>query len=214
VDLGLADINAPQPPVPAAPSTTPAAHATVAGAGTEADGVFQLQGTMDLWGTADGCHFVYQPTGEEVELIARVVAMENPGGVAHAKASLSIRASLEAGAPQVTFAVTATDGTQFLHRDEPDAKTAKVSVDAETQKKLRPKAQFPIWLKLVRKGETFIAYESADGTTWERAGTVTLKLPAKTVSGIAVSSHKPDVTTKGTFDHVSVQAGAAAPAGK
>lgn len=203
-DLGLAGV-APTTP-PAAPTTTkPAARATVPGSATHADGVFTLQGTMDLWGTADGCHFAYQPASGDVELIARVTAMENPGGVAHAKASLSIRASLEAGAPHVTLAVTATDGAQFLHRDEADGKTAKVAVDAETQKKLLPKAKFPIWLKLTRVGSEFTAYESADGTSWQITGKLQLKLPPQTVAGIACSSHKPDVVTKATFDHVSIR---------
>ncbi|HEX8915995.1 MAG TPA: hypothetical protein VF796_26850, partial [Humisphaera sp.] len=185
-------------------TTKPAARATVAGSAVEADGVLKIQGTMDLWGTADGCHLVYQPADGDVEVVARVVSMDNPGGVAHAKASLSVRASLEAGAPHVTLAVTATDGTQFLHRDEPNAKTLKVAVDAETQKALLPKATFPIWLKLARTGDAFTAYESADGTTWRKTGTVTVKLPAKTAAGVAVSSHKPDVVTTGTFDHVAV----------
>ncbi len=213
-DLGLAIVAAPTGQS-ATPTTKPAARATVAGSATEAGGVLQVKGTMDLWGPADGCHFVYQPADGDVEMVARVVSMENPGGVAHAKASLSVRASLEAGAPHVTLAVTATDGTQFLHRDEADAKTLKVAVDAETQKSLLPKATFPIWLKLTRAGDEFTAYESADGTTWRKTGSVTVKLPPKTVTGVAVSSHKPDVVTTGTFDHVTLKQGAAErPAGK
>lgn len=206
VDLGLANVTAPPPPV-VPPATRPAARATVAGSAAESNGVFQLQGTMDLWGVADGCHFVYQPANGDVELIARVVAMENPGGVAHAKSSLCLRASTDPGAPHVTFAVTATDGTQFLYRDAENGKTAKVAVDTDAQKKLVPKATFPVWLKLVRTGKEFTAYESADGVTWISHGHLTLQLPAKTVAGIAVSSHKPDVVTKATFDHVAVKQG-------
>jgi hypothetical protein len=105
----------------------------------------------------------------------------------------------------VTLAVTATDGTQFLHRDEVDGKTAKAAVDPETQKKLLPKAKFPCWLKLTRVGTEFAAYESADGVTWLMTGKLQLKLPPQTVAGVAVSSHKPDVLTKATFDHVSIK---------
>jgi hypothetical protein len=210
-DLGLAEVNAPKP-LPASPAATrPAPRATVPGSATFADGVFQVQGTMDLWGVADGCHFVYQPTQGDVELVARVTAMENPGGVAHAKASLLIRGSVADGSPGVTFAVTATDGTQLLHRDEADAKTSKVAADAEAQKKLVAKGTFPIWLKLVRAGDLFIAYESKDGKDWQKSGEVTVKLPREVVVGIAASSHKPDVTAKATFDHVTVNGMAKTP---
>jgi hypothetical protein len=139
--------------------------------------------------------------------------MDNPGGVAHAKAGLSIRESLQPGARQVTMCVTATDGTQFFYRDKADGITTRIKADAEAQKNSVPKKQFPCWLKIVRHGDEFSGYESVDGQRWQCAGQVKLSLAADAVIGLAASSHKPDVLTKATFDQVKVSgpsAGAAA----
>lgn len=189
--------------------------AKISGKAQEAAGVFTVQGSMDLWGTADGSHLVYQPCHGDAEIVARVVSMENPGGVNHAKASLCIRESLDAGSRQITLCTTATDGTQFICRKEANAKAIRIRVDPDAEKALLPKGQFPIWLKLVRRGKTFTGYESLDGEKWQMSGTVDLDLPADAVIGVAASSHKPDILTKAVFDHVSVSAqpeGASLPA--
>jgi hypothetical protein len=179
-------------------------QAKVPGTTDQADGVFTLQGAMDIWGTADGCHFAWQPVHSDAELVARVTAIDNPGGVAHAKASLCIRESLDAGARNVTLCVTAGDGSQFLFRDKTDGKTTRFLPDADAPKSLVPKGQFPCWLKLVRHGNEFSGYESADGERWQLTGQVKLDLAAGAVIGLAASSHKPDVLTKATFDHVKL----------
>ena len=106
----------------------------------------------------------------DVELVARVTAMENPGGVAHAKAGLCIRESLDAGSRHVTICVTATDGTQFLYRDTANGKTARIAAEGGAQKTSVPKGQFPCWLKIVRRGNEFSGYESARRRKWQLVG--------------------------------------------
>jgi hypothetical protein len=179
-------------------------EAKVPGTAEHADGVFTLQGTMDIWGTADGCHIAWQPLHGDGELVARVTAIDNPGGVAHAKASLCIRESLDAGSRAVTLCDTPTDGTQFLYRDKTDGKTTRFVADADAPKARVPKGQFPCWLKIARHGNEFSGYESGDGEKWQLTGQVKLDLGADTVIGLAASSHKPDILTKATFDHVKV----------
>jgi hypothetical protein len=186
--------------------------AKMPGTAEHAGGVFTLAGTMDLWGMADGCQIMFQPGHGDAELVARVTGIDNPGGVAHAKASLCIRESLDAGSRHVTLCVTAADGTQFLCRDKADGKTTRVPADPDAQKAGVPKAQFPCWLKIVRHGNDFTGFESTDGEKWQQSGTIKLDLPADTVIGLAASSHKPDILTKATFDHVKLsgpEAGAA-----
>jgi hypothetical protein len=180
---------------------------TVPGSAAQADGVFTLQGTKDIWFAADGCQFMSQPAHGDFELVARVTAIDNPGGVAHAKASLCCRESLDPGSRQITVCVTAADGTQFTFRDKADDKSTHYVAAADAPKSVIPKAQFPCWLKLVRHGNDFSGYESLDGETWVATGQVTMDLPADTSIGLAASSHKPDVLTKDTFDHVKVSAG-------
>ena len=103
--------------------------ALVAGAARQADGVFTLQGTMDIWAVADGFHFVWQPSHGDVVLVARVTSMDNPGGVNHAKASLCIRESLDGGSRCVTQCVTPGDGSQFTYRETTDDKTVRAFPD-------------------------------------------------------------------------------------
>ena len=178
----------------------------VAGTAKHADGVFTLLGTMDMWGPADGCHFLSQPWRGDVEMIARVVSMENPGKVAHAKAGLCIRESADAGSRCVALCVTASDGMQMTARDATDGKTARVRMETMTPTPGVPKATFPCWLKLVRRGKEFSGYESADGKTWWPTGKITLDFKDDTEAGLTSSSHTKDTLTSSAFDHVNVSA--------
>jgi TolB protein len=178
--------------------------AEVPGTAAHAAGVFTLHGTMDVWGTKDGSHIAWQPGHGDAELAARVTAMDNPGGAEHAKAILCIRESLAAGSRHVTLCVTPTDGTQFIYRDTTDGKSARIFANAEAQNTRVPKGQFPCWLKIVRHDKEFTGYESVDGETWQASGTITLDLAAETVIGLSASSHKTDILTQATFDHVTL----------
>ncbi len=188
--------------------------AQVPGTAEHTAGVFTLQGTMDIWGQADGCHLAWQALHGDGELVARVSAMENPGGAPHAKACLCIRESPDAGSRHATVCVTATDGTQFFYRDTPGGKTTGIAPGAEARKTSVPKGQFPCWLKIVRHGDEFSGFESVDGEKWELSGKFTLALAADTVIGLSASSHKPDILTKAVFDHVKLANQAASAASK
>jgi Tol biopolymer transport system component len=178
--------------------------ALVAGSAKHADGVFTLQGTMDLWGPGDGCHFVWQPVQGDVVLVARVTSMDNPGMINHAKAGLCIRESLEGGSRCVTQSITPGDGSQFTYRRMTDDKTERIFPDATAPKPSVPKGKFPCWLKLVRHGNEFNGYDSPDGVTWWLTGSIKLDLKADVFVGITSSSHTKDKLTTSVFDHVNV----------
>lgn len=167
-------------------------------------GLFTLQGTLDIWNKADGCHLMWQPVHGDAELVACVTAMDNPGKVDHAKASLCIRESLDPGAKSVTMCVTPADGTQFLYRDQTEGETFRIFSDASVQKGAVPKGQFPCWLKLVRRGNQFAGFESVDGKKWQLAAQFELAISAEAIVGLACSSHRKDILTKATFDHVQL----------
>jgi hypothetical protein len=178
--------------------------AQVAGAAKHADGVFTLQGTMDMWGPADGFHFVWQPVQGDVSLVARITSVDNPGKVGHAKASLCIRESLDGGSRSVTQCVTAVDGTQFTYREKADDKTVRIFADAASPKPSVPKGTFPCWLKLVRRGNEFSGYESLDGETWWLTATIKLDFKVDAFIGITSSSHTKDTLTTSVFEHVKL----------
>src|SRR5438445_543061 len=94
---------------------------TVAGSASAADGVVTLKGTLDIWGTNDGCHFAWQPLKGDGEIVARVLSVEQTQN--HAKGGVAIRESLAADARHATMVDTPMDGTQFLVRDQIGGKT-------------------------------------------------------------------------------------------
>ena len=110
------------------------------------DGVFAVTGTLDIWGKADGFHFVYQPLEGDGQVVARVTRVEKHNE--HAKGGVMFRESLDPGARHATLVVTAVDGTQFLKRKE----TGDVTTVAKTG---RDRDAFPYWVKVTRAGDTF-----------------------------------------------------------
>jgi hypothetical protein len=158
--------------------------------------VYTISGTLDIWGKADGFHFVSRPLDGDGQIVARVTAVENTNN--HAKAGVMIRDSLAPGAVHATMVATAVDGTQFLVRKEAE----NVTTAARTG---RDKGVFPCWVKLVRAGQTFTAYESTDGKDWVKAGTDTIPMGRQVFVGLVVSSHQKTVTNTSKLDHVTVE---------
>lgn len=170
----------------------------VKGTASESGGVFTLQGTLDLWGNADGCHFAWQPVKGDCVLIARVLSVENTQN--HAKGGIALRETLSADARHVTLVDTPADGAQFLVRDQTAGKTT-------VQRVSQGKGTKPYWLKLARAGDTFTGFESADGKTWTQTGTITLKLPETLHAGLVASSHVKDKLCAAKFDQIQLSAG-------
>jgi hypothetical protein len=213
--VGLAALHACAPAtaarLPAPWAETDLSAGQLPGSAAYDAGGMRIQGTMDLWGIADGGHLVWQRAAGESTLTACVASLDNPGAMIHAKASLSIRASLAPGAKQVTFCVTAGDGTQFLYRDLTDAKAKLLPASVAGSAARVAKAHFPCWLRIVRQGTEISAFESSDGESWTASGQITLDLGADAVIGLSASSHKPDVLATATFTHIAIAV--ASPAG-
>jgi len=167
----------------------------VKGSASEANGVFTLQGTLDIWGNSDGCHYAWKPHKGDILIIARVLSVENTQG--HAKGGLAIRESLSADSRHVTMVDTPADGTQFLIREESGGKTT-------VQRTSLNKGTMPYWIKLVRAGDTFSGFESVDGKSWTQTGTTTLKLPESIHVGLVASSHVKDKLCTVKLDQVSI----------
>ena len=63
----------------------------------------------------------------------------------------------------------------------------------------------PHWLKLVRAGDRFTGYVSADGETWELTGSATIPMNKNLLVGFAVSAHNNSVLNSTLFDNVTVK---------
>jgi regulation of enolase protein 1 (concanavalin A-like superfamily) len=168
---------------------------TVAGSASAADKVFTLQGTLDIWGNNDGCHFAWQKLKGDGTIIARVLSVENTQG--HAKGGVAIRESLAADTKQASMVDTPADGAQFLTREETGGKTT-------SQKTALNRGTLPYWVKLIREGDKFTGYESLDGRDWKQTGTATLKMADEVYVGLVASSHLKDKLCAAVFDNVSI----------
>jgi hypothetical protein len=164
-----------------------------AGGASEAEGTFTVTGAgADIWGSADGFHFMYQPMSGDGQIVARVTSLTRTHD--WAKAGVMIRETLAAGSQHASMFASAAKGTVFQRRvatGGASTSTAGATVAA------------PRWLKLVRTGATVAAYESPDGTTWTLVGSETLSMAIDVYVGLAVTSHTTAALATATFEHVA-----------
>ena len=173
---------------------------TLAGSMTSSNGTIQIRAAgTDIWGRADQFHFARQQLTGDAEMIVRVTGL--PLTHDWTKAGLMFRASLAADAPHVSVLVTPSHGVVVQWR-------AQSGADSQTTSGLPGTA--PEWLKLARTGDTFNAFRSENGLSWERVGSAPVDLPDVALGGLAVTSHNPSSTTTATFDSFTVN-GAGAP---
>jgi regulation of enolase protein 1 (concanavalin A-like superfamily) len=155
--------------------------------------------------TIDQFQFVYRSLSGDGTIVARVSTQQNTNE--WAKAGIMIKRDTTSGSPYTALMVTPRHGV-------------RMQADFETE--LTGSAGgAPRWLKLTRSGDSITGYESADGATWNRIGTVNLSgLPQTVEVGMFVASPDTEHLTQvgpgsvrgtwtskagqATFDHVSV----------
>lgn len=114
-----------------------------------------------------------RPLSGDGSVVARVTAQDDSHE--RAMAGLMVRESTRPGSPYAAVVLTPGHGVQ-LH----SSVAGDVAGSAGTA---------PRWLKLTRSGTSVTAYESADGDSWSRVGTVELGgLPATVEVGPFVAS--------------------------
>jgi ABC-type transport system involved in multi-copper enzyme maturation permease subunit len=153
----------------------------------------------------DSFTFVHQPLTGDGTITARVPTQL--GSQEWAKAGVIVKASTADGAPYAAIMVTPKHGVRLQANFTTDI--AGTGGGA------------PRWLRLTRSGTTITGYESANGRTWRKDGTVTVALPQTVEVGMFVASPQGLKVTKiaggvsasgfrttgtATFDNVSVQA--------
>jgi regulation of enolase protein 1 (concanavalin A-like superfamily) len=190
---------APQPPpggLPAGWSDGDIGATPIAGSASYNNGTFTVTGSgADIWGTADAFHYAYRSWTGDGTLIARVASV--PTNVnAWVKTGIMIRETLNAGSAHAFMLVSASKGVAFQRR------TATGGVSTSTSGTL---STAPRWVKLVRSGDTFTAYESADGTTWTLVGSDTIPMAQTVFVGLAVTSHTTSASATCTLDNVTIQ---------
>jgi glucose/arabinose dehydrogenase/regulation of enolase protein 1 (concanavalin A-like superfamily) len=168
--------------------------AALAGGASYAGGVFTVEASgSDIAARADGFRFVYQQVTGDVELVARVTGVENTAK--GAKAGVMIRAGLAGDAAHALMSQAYAEGTSFERRIATGFGTTLISGGY---------SKTPYWVRLVRRGNTFTGYKSADGATWVQVCSATFTLPATAYVGLAVTGNNNAELCTATLDSVRV----------
>jgi regulation of enolase protein 1 (concanavalin A-like superfamily) len=174
-----------------------------AGTASYDSGTFTIAASgVDIWGTSDQFHFVYQELSGDVDVAARVDSLA-PTDV-WTKAGIMFRSSLSASAADVLVAATPGKGIAFQHRPASGQYSVLDGVHSGIG--------VPRWVRLVRAGDTITAYQGTDGSQWTKINAITLPLGARIYVGLAVTSHASGITTTSTISNVLIKTTAPAPA--
>jgi ABC-type transport system involved in multi-copper enzyme maturation permease subunit len=159
----------------------------------------------------DSFYFVRQSLGRDGSLTIRLTGLTGrfgssggpgggpadmtPGLQAWSKAGIIVTASTRPGSAYAAMMTTGQHGVRLQWNYVHDTAGRAGTVSAAA----------PRWLRLTRAGDTLTGYDSADGRTWTRVGTVTLPgLPATVPAGLFVASPE-HIVTSGFFGASRVQ---------
>jgi uncharacterized repeat protein (TIGR03806 family) len=152
-----------------------------------------LASGSDIWENADAFRFAFKPLVGDGQIIARVASFQYTDP--WAKAGVMLRENVSAGAKYAFVGFTGQGGSVFQSRAMADNSSANTD---------GPVAKVPHWLKLVRAGDNFTGYISADGGNWELAGSATIPMSKNLSAGLAVTAHNNSVLNSTLFDNVEV----------
>jgi regulation of enolase protein 1 (concanavalin A-like superfamily) len=151
----------------------------------------------NIGNTADDFQYVYKQSSGDATIIARVSA-SNGSTEGYTRAGLMIRQDLSPTSPYVATLLapgTSNKGTVFSYR----ANQAAYASDANIAGNVNG-----YWVKLVRKGNVFTGFTSADGAAWKQVGQVTLNLPQSLYIGLAASANASGYfSQRATFEQVT-----------
>ncbi|WP_269525311.1 cellulase family glycosylhydrolase [Coraliomargarita parva] len=156
----------------------------------------------DIAGSSDEFHFAHVAFSGNAILSAKVESLENTDP--WAKSGLMMRVSNAAGSAFAYLFVTPENGIGFEYRSATDGSVASVAYTTGSA---------PVWLRLVRDDDQFIAYYSYDGQEWVALGSQAIPMEAEFAGGLAVTSHDASQSTISTFTNVKIIASLASPSG-
>ncbi|MEO8433164.1 MAG: Ig-like domain-containing protein, partial [Acidobacteriota bacterium] len=165
----------------------------IAGSATYSGSTFTVKGAgADITSGSDSFQFVSQPLSGDGQIVARVVSVTNTDP--WAKVGVMIRETKTAGSSYAMMTVTSGLGLTFMR--------GKPTGGGFTRTALTPGAA-PYWVKLVRAGNTFTAYQSTTGASWTLVGSDTIPMAANVFVGLAVTAHNASLLNTTLFDSVA-----------
>ena len=158
-------------------------------------GQYKITGSgADIWGRSDQFHYVWREISGNFSVTATVKFLTE--GIAHRKAVIMLRKSLDADSPFIHLAIHG-DGMPAVQFRSTRADTTN-TVD------------FPVegpgaWkLKLGREGTTITVWVAKDGAPLKELGHTLSQLGSPVLVGLGVSSHTTEATNTVLFSEVSI----------
>ena len=166
------------------------------GASSLSSGIFTIIGSAgSIGGSSDQFQYAFQPIAGNVTITARVTAQQNTG--AGALAGVMIRNGLGGGSLDVFMAFSGgTTNSVFQARTSGGGNATSTAGPGSLNA--------PLWVQLVRSGNTITGYTSPDGSTWTQRGTVSIGMEPVVYAGLAVCSGNNTLLNTATFDNVTV----------
>lgn len=171
------------------------------GAMNYSSGVFSVTGSGgDIWNTADGFRYVWQPVSGNCDVRARVTTQQNSDG--WAKAGVMFRNDSTAESMFAMVVITPANGVNFQWRNSTGGQCGTSQVTGPV---------VPLWVRLIRSGNTFSGYYSSDGVSWNAVGGQTIAMPGAGLAGLTVTAHNDGTLCTATFANVSLSSTLAVP---
>jgi regulation of enolase protein 1 (concanavalin A-like superfamily) len=156
-----------------------------------------IGGGTDVANTSDQFHYAYKPYSGDWTILAHVAYQQNTNS--WSKSGVMIRQSTDSSSAFVFVMCTpsTTKGMNMQSR-------AITGVTHVSQSQIKT-ACAPYWVELVRSGNTFTGYMSANGSTWVLMGSVSITMTDSVLIGLAVCAHLNSATCETWFDNVSIK---------
>lgn len=186
--------------LPAPWSSQDIGNPAIAGSATVTSGTFTVKAAgTDIWGKSDQFHFVYQTMTGDGEVVARVDSVTS--AASWSKAGVMMRETLTANSKHGFALVSVAKGVAYQRR----LTTGGGSTNTAGTMSVPPR-----WVRMIRQGSTFTAYESADGQTWRTIGSSTIAMAQTIYVGLAATSHRSGAMTTAKLSNVAVTPATAA----
>jgi regulation of enolase protein 1 (concanavalin A-like superfamily) len=155
-------------------------------------------GGSDIWNAADQFNFASTMLYSDGALTTQVTGLQNSDpGSGWSKAGLMFRNDSTAGSVNVCIVATAGQGISFQWRSAAGGQCSFSDVPGLTA---------PVWLRLVRAGQTFTGYYSTNGANWVQVSSSQISLNSTVMAGLAVTAHNNSALNTATFTNLSLTA--------
>ena len=165
-----------------------------------AAGEYRVTGGGDnIWASADAFQFAWKKMSGDVAFTADVHFI-GAGAVAHRKAALMVRQSLE---PDSAYADAALHGdglTSLQYRSAAAAATLEVKQEAKSD------LNAPVRIRIERRGNSFTMLAGKPGGPLTTTGPAAVTLQDPVYVGLAVCSHDANVLETAVFSNVTLEA--------